>query len=114
MSDMFKYKNYEGTIQYSVPDKCLYGKIAYIRDLVSYEGQSVEELEAAFKESVDDYLETCEEVGKEPNKPFKGSFNVRPGSTLHRKAALYAEKHDMNLNGVVKAALENYLQGERV
>jgi predicted HicB family RNase H-like nuclease len=109
MSDMLNYKGYVGSASYSSEGKVFHGKIEFIRDLVTYEGTDVDGLEAAFKESVDDYLAFCAEQGKEPEKPFKGSFNIRPGSRLHREAALYAREHGTNLNGVVVKALEDLL-----
>lgn len=111
MSSMYHYKGYEGTIAYSLEDRCFYGKIAFIRDLILYESDTIENLEKEFRDAVDDYLETCKEEGKTPDKPFKGSFNVRPGPDLHRRAFIYAQQHDMNLNAVVKQALESYLSG---
>jgi len=109
MKDMMEYKGYFGSVQYNDEDEVFYGKIAFVRSLVSYEGESVKELKQAFCESVDDYLELCEETGKKPELPFKGTFNVRTGAELHRKAAIFAETHQTNLNTVVKDALEQYL-----
>ena len=109
MSNMLTHKGYLGSVQYSEEDRVFHGKIEFIRSLVSYEGTDVNSLETAFKEAVDDYLELCEEQGKEPEQPFKGSFNVRTGTDLHRQAALYAQKNGLNLNKVVVEALKQYL-----
>jgi predicted HicB family RNase H-like nuclease len=67
---------------------------------------------AAFKEAVDDYRELCEAEGRKPDVPLKGSFNVRPGRDLHRRAMLYAKRRGINLNAVVSDALRRYLEGE--
>ena len=109
MKDMMSYKGYYGSVHYSDEDRIFHGKIEFIRSLVSYEGSDVESLHAAFIEAVDDYLELCTEEGKKPDKPFKGSFNVRTGSDLHRKAVLYARAKGTNLNKIVSEALEKYL-----
>jgi len=109
MKDMMRYKGYIGSVHYSDEDRVFYGKVEFIRSLVSYEGTDVESLRNAFRESVDDYLELCVEEGKEPEKPFKGSFNVRTGTDLHRRAVVFAREHDTNLNRVVSDALEKYL-----
>jgi predicted HicB family RNase H-like nuclease len=93
---MMEYKGYLGTVEYSREDHCLYGQLAYIRDLVNYEATTVEELEHKFKAAVDDYLQSCEEVGKEPNVPCKGAFNVRTGPELHRAAVLASEGQTLN------------------
>ncbi len=109
MSDLLTYKDYFGSVGYSAEDKVFHGKIEFIRDLVTYEGTDVDSLEASFEEAVDDYLKLCAEQGRDPEKPFKGSFNVRPGPRLHREASLYARKHLLNLNGVVVKALKELL-----
>ncbi len=103
---LLNYKSYFGTVEYSSKDHCLFGKLAYIRDLVNYEGQTVKELESAFKEAVDDYLAFCKERGRIPNIPCKGSFNVRIGSELHRSALAAARQRDLTLNEFVKQSIE--------
>ena len=110
MNNMMTYQDYYGTVEYSDEDEVFYGRIAFIRDLISYEGDTVKQLKKAFHEAVDDYLALCEQQGKKPDQPFKGTFNVRTGSELHRKAAAYAESHNTNLNHVIKQALEQFLE----
>lgn len=80
--------------------------MAFIRDLITYEAGSLEQLKKEFEFSVDDYLLSCKERNKEPDKPFKGSFNVRIGQDLHRKAMMQAIEQDMNLNEFVKQSIE--------
>ncbi|MDM3848747.1 MAG: type II toxin-antitoxin system HicB family antitoxin [Aphanizomenon gracile PMC627.10] len=109
---MMQYKDYFGSIHYSDEDKILYGQVEYIRSLISFEGEDVASLRAGFEEAIDDYLTLCEEKGIEPEKQFKGSFNVRVGSQLHRQAVLFAQQRGVNLNKLVTDALERYLQGE--
>lgn len=109
MNDMMVYKGYYGSVHYSDEDQIFHGKIEFIRSLVNYEGTDVKSLRTAFKDAVDDYLELCEEEGKEPEKPFKGSFNVRTGSDLHRRAVLLAKSKGTNLNSIITDALEKYL-----
>jgi len=113
MKDMMKYKDYLGSVHYSDEDQVFYGKIEFVKALVTYEGTNVKELKEAFKESVDDYLSLCFENGTVPDKPFKGSFNVRTGEELHREAYIYANNHNINLNQVVVNALENFLHVDR-
>jgi predicted HicB family RNase H-like nuclease len=109
MKDMMSYKNYLGSVHYSDEDQVFHGKIEFIRSLVTYEGSDIKSLRAAFEEAVDDYLQLCESQGIEPDLPFKGSFNVRTGSDLHRRTALLAKAHNTNLNNIVVEALEKYL-----
>lgn len=113
MSDLLKYKDYLGTVQYSAEDEVFYGKVHAINDLVSFEGDSVNELKKAFQEAVDDYLQTCEELGKKPDKTFKGSFNVRISPELHRQAAVYASDHSISLNELVKQAIARLVVGNK-
>lgn len=110
MSSTIKYKDYLGSVEYSAEDKVFFGKIEFINDLVTFEGTSVEELETAFRESVDDYLEMCREIGKEPEKAFKGTFNVRMQPELHKQAARLSTEKGMNLNQLVVEAVSQYVR----
>lgn len=110
MKDMIEHKGYIGSVHYSDEDKVFHGKLEFIRSLVTYEGTDVESLQHAFKEAVDDYLKLCAEHGKDPEKPFRGSFNVRTGSKLHREASAFARQHGKKLNEVVTDALRKYLR----
>ena len=101
-----EYKGYTGTIEYSREDDLLYGKVLGIRSLISYEGKTGKELEEDFKEAVDTYLKDCKEQGLEPEKPFKGSFNIRISPKLHKKAALLAMKDKMSLNNFVAESIK--------
>jgi predicted HicB family RNase H-like nuclease len=110
MKNMLEYKDYFGSVQYSADDDIFYGKLEFIRDLVSYDGKDVNSLKKAFQEAVNDYLELCQEQKREPNIPFRGSFNVRTGSELHRKASVYAQENNITLNTLVTEALQMYLK----
>lgn len=114
MKDLMEYKGYYGSVHYSDDDQVFHGKIEFIRSLVSYEGTDVKGLRAAFEEAVDDYLQLCKDEKKEPDIPFKGSFNVRVGSDLHRRAALIARNNNTNLNNIVVDALEKYLDAAEI
>ncbi len=87
-------------------------KVEFIRSLISYEGYDVESLRKSFEEAIDDYLQLCHEKGLEPEKSFRGSFNVRVGSDLHRRATILAQALGINLNKLVTEALEIYLQAK--
>ncbi|NGM85987.1 type II toxin-antitoxin system HicB family antitoxin [Parapusillimonas sp. SGNA-6] len=109
MSNLLEYKGYLGSVEFSAEDKCLFGKLEFITDLILFEGQSVEEMRAAFEEAVDAYIELCKSEKKEPDQPFKGSFNVRVGESLHRRSAIDAKRTGVTLNEYVKQALEEKL-----
>lgn len=110
MKDMMQHKGYVGSVHYSDEDEVFYGKLEFIRALVTYEGTSVKNLKKAFIDSVEDYLQTCEEQNIVPDKPFKGMFNIRATESLHRKAFMYANTHNLSLNQVVVEALHQYLK----
>jgi len=105
-----QYKGYQGSVHYNNEDKVFFGKVMFIPALVSYEGTDVQSLTANFEEAIDDYLDLCQQQGKTPAKPFKGSFNVRVSPELHQRAAEYAADHQTNLNTIVSEAIEKYLQ----
>ena len=106
MKDVLSYKGYYGDINFSAVDDVFHGKLIGIDDLVTFEGDSVKQLKKAFRESVDDYLDTCKEIGKEPDKTYRGSFNIRITPELHRQAARFAALNDMTLNEFVKYAID--------
>ncbi len=104
---LLRYKGYYGSIEASPEDNCLYGKIEFISPLVNYEGETISELKSAFENAVDDYIKTCEQAGREPEQTVKGSFNVRIGSELHKKALVCAKDNGISLNDFVKKSIEN-------
>ena len=109
MNNTMQYKNYIGSVEFSEEDGCFYGKVLGIRSLISYEGTSAKELVEDFHIAVDDYLSMCEELGRQPEKAYKGSFNVRVSPELHRQAAAYAASHQMSLNGFVASSIRKAL-----
>lgn len=104
-----KYRGYNGSVLVSLEDSVMHGKIECINDLITYEAESVGDLEHAFQEAVDDYLETCGELGLQPNRPMSGSFNVRIGKELHKSAYLHSKNCDLSLNEFVKISIEEKL-----
>ena len=104
-----EYKGYWTNIEYSAKDKVLYGKIEGIGDLVNFESNDASGIENEFHLAVDDYLEFCRELGKEPERAYKGSFNVRISPNLHKKLAIYSAKQRVSLNDSVEQAIKYYL-----
>lgn len=103
---MMKYKNYFGKVEFDADAGILHGEVVGIRDVVTFQGRSIEEVQQAFKDSVDDYLAFCRERGQEPNKPCSGKFVVRVGSDLHRRLDAIAKVSGKSLNSVVAEILE--------
>lgn len=109
MSNVLEYKGYIGSIEFSETDEVFFGKVQGIRSLISYEGGSAKELVEDFHSAVDDYLALCKERGSQPERAYKGTFNIRISPELHKKAAIYAYEHKTSLNSVVERALEGFM-----
>lgn len=105
MSNIMKYKEYYASINYEDETGTFYGKIEDIGDLVSFESDTVKGLKSEFINAVEDYLKTCKDNGRKPEKPYKGSFNVRVEPELHRKAVMVARISNMSLNQFVENAI---------
>lgn len=98
MTETMKFKSYHGSIEFSIEDDCLHGRLLGIDDIITYEGNSVNEIKAAFKEAVNDYLQVCKELGKSPEKPYSGKVMFRIDPAVHAKAALAAQMKGISLN----------------
>ena len=109
MENVLRYKDFVGTVEFNSDDKVFHGKLAFITDLVTFEGTSVTELESAFVEAVNDYLALCESVGKKPEKSFAGSFNIRMKPELHRQVAIASLEKGISLNQLVVEAVRKYV-----
>lgn len=106
-SSKLLHQGFAGSVEVSTEDCCLHGRILFIDDIVTYEGQTVPELKVNFQAAVDRYLAYCKRTGKPANKPYSGTFNVRVGPALHKKAAVAAQAAGMNLNEYILAALNS-------
>lgn len=111
--NVLEYKGYTTKIEYDTEDQLLYGKIEGIRDLVDFSSDSPASVVDEFHDAVDGYLEFCNEIGKEPEKPFKGVFNVRLPSELHRELFIVAEDEQITQNKIVEKAIREYVQKEK-
>ncbi len=105
MNNVMSCKGYPARVEYDDEDGVLFGRIAGIRDGVGFHANSVEELRTAFRDAVDDYIETCAKVGKEPQKPYSGKVMFRVDPEVHRKAPLAAELAGKSLNQWAEEAL---------
>ena len=109
MNNTMEYKGYLGSVEFSEEDALFYGKVLGIRALISYEGSTAREFLADFHGAVDDYLELCAQQGKEPERAYKGSFNVRISPELHKQAVIAAMSHNMSLNSFVETSIQQAL-----
>ncbi len=107
MSNTMEYKGYVGSVEFSEEDGLFFGKVMGLRALLSYEGSTATELVADFHAAIDDYLALCAAEGTEPEKAYRGSFNVRVSPELHKKMVICASAQQMSLNSFVERALAN-------
>jgi predicted HicB family RNase H-like nuclease len=107
---MMEYKGYFGKVEIDEEAGILHGEVINIRDVVTFEGQTVDELQQAFRDSVEDYLAFCAQRGEAPEKPFSGKFVIRLPTELHRRAYVKAKLADKSLNSWVTEVLETAVQ----
>jgi predicted HicB family RNase H-like nuclease len=106
MKDMMQHKGYYGSVHFDPDEPVIYGKLEFIKALISYEANDAEGIKQAFQGAVEDYLDICKKEDRTPEKPFKGSFNIRAGHKLHEKIALAAQRENLSINKFICAILE--------
>ena len=111
MKNILEYKGYHTKVEVDMESMVAYGKIEGINDLVTFETKNLSEVTKEFENAVDDYLEFCKEVGKAPDKEYKGTFNVRISPKLHKELAMLASKNGESLNQTVEKAIQSYVSG---
>ncbi len=107
MKNVLKYRGYTGSVNFDADDKIFHGRVLGVSDVIGFEGKSVNELEQDFASSIDDYFEMCQELGREPEKPFSGRFMVRVPSELHCAIALKAKKENKSINSWIAEICEH-------
>jgi predicted HicB family RNase H-like nuclease len=95
---MMKYKNYAARVEYDQEDRIFVGRVAGIQDIVSFHGKTVDELEQAFHESVDHYLEVSERTGRPAQRPYSGNLMLRIAPELHAAVATVAQLQGKSIN----------------
>lgn len=111
---MIEYKGYIGKIEYDPEAKILHGDVINTRDVITFQGTSVAEIEKAFVDSIDDYLSWCRKENVEPEKPYSGKFNIRISPELHKRIAINAKRLNLSLNSFVEKALQHELTMTRI
>jgi predicted HicB family RNase H-like nuclease len=102
---MLRYKGYSGHAEYDDVTRVFHGEVLETRDVITFQGTTVEEVEQAFRDSIDDYLEFCEQRGEEPDKPFSGRIMVRLPASLHRHLHVEAKREGKSLNQLISERL---------
>jgi predicted HicB family RNase H-like nuclease len=109
---MMEYEGYIGKVEFDDDAGIFHGEVINLRDVITFQGETVDELRQAFRESVDDYLAFCAERGEKPEKPFSGKFVLRIPPELHRKIYVRAKTSDKSLNSWVTDVLESVASEE--
>lgn len=104
---MLDYKGYHGKVELDEDAGLFHGEVVDLRDVVTFQGKSVEELEQAFHESVDDYLDFCKERGEEPDRPYSGRLMLRIPTEVHRRLSLRAREEHKSLNEFISEKLSS-------
>ena len=102
---MMEYKGYFAKVEFDDEANIFHGEVINLRDVITFEGETVDELRTAFVDSVEDYLAFCKERGEEPDKPYSGKFLVRVGPELHKTLVVQARKTGKSLNTLVNDVL---------
>jgi predicted HicB family RNase H-like nuclease len=100
-----KYRGYEAVVRYSDEDETFVGEVINTRDMLIFDGNDVAEVEQSFHAVVDEYLEDCENEGREAEKPFSGRFVMRLDPDLHRALFIQAKHSGQSLNAYVQEKL---------
>ncbi|MBE5836027.1 MAG: type II toxin-antitoxin system HicB family antitoxin [Butyrivibrio sp.] len=109
ISSLMEYEGYHAKIEFNQEDQIFVGHVLGINDSINFHGQSVQELTIEFQNSVKNYVDYCVQIGKEPEREFKGSFNVRIKPEQHKKVALYAANEGITINQFVSRAIDDEL-----
>lgn len=114
MNSMLEYKGYHAVIEYDAEDDIFVGEVFGIVDSLNFHGHSIDELKATFSQCIDNYLDLCRKISKDPEKEFEGSFYVKMPPELHRRAALEAAREKMTLNQYVVRALDRSVEDKSI
>ena len=109
-----KYKGYFGTVTFDEEADIFHGEVVNTRDVITFQGRSVDEIRTAFKDSVNEYLKFCEELGEEPEKPYSGRIALRIPGDLHRTASSAAHAEGKSLNAWLTEAVKRAAEGVNV
>ncbi len=109
---MMEYKGYFGKVEFDDEANVFHGEVINLRDVITFEGKTVEELRQAFRDSVDDYLEFCATRGEDPEKPYSGKFVIRVDPELHKSIVVEARKRGKSLNSWVADALSKAIEDD--
>ncbi len=103
---MLSYKGYTGHLDIDTEEQTLFGRVLDLKDVITFQGKTIAEAKQAFQDSINDYLEFCEELGESPDKPFSGKFHFRTSPEIHRKITIAAQKKGKSINSWMEETLK--------
>ena len=106
---MMEYKGYIGDVQFDSEAHIFHGEVINTKDVITFQGETVSELENAFKDSIDDFISWCKKDGVNPERPYSGKFNLRISPELHKQIAITAKKMKLSINRFVEKAVRDEL-----
>ena len=118
MGDVLCYKSqtnhtdYYGSVEYDSKRRILQGKVLGLSKQITFQGESVQELQFQFEQAVEAYIDEKKKQKRMPDKPYRGMFTIRISSELHRDIAMYAMERGSNLNAVITEAISDFLKKE--
>ena len=107
---MMEHKGYVGKVEFDDEAGIFHGEVINTRDVITFQGTTVEEIRVAFKDSVEDYLDFCAKLGHAPEKPFTGKLMLRLPPDLHRKAYISAQQRGKSLNAWITECIGEMTQ----
>ncbi|KAF0217346.1 MAG: HicB family [Geobacteraceae bacterium] len=107
---MMEYKGYIGHVEFDDDAEIFHGEVINTRDVITFQGKTVDEIKQAFRDSVEDYLEYCAKLGQQPEKPFTGKFMLRIPPDLHRKIYVAAKQSGESINAWIKEQLAHSVE----
>lgn len=107
---MMEYKGYIGHVEFDDEAGIFHGEVINTRDVITFQGKTVDEIKEAFRDSVEDYLDYCAKLGQEPEKPFTGKFMLRIPPDLHRKIYVAAKQSGESINAWIKEQLTHSVE----
>jgi predicted HicB family RNase H-like nuclease len=107
---MMEYKGYSAKVEFDSDANIFHGEVINLRDVITFEGETVKELKQAFQDSVDDYLDFCAQQGEVPEKPYSGKFVIRVEPELHKNITIEARKAGKSLNVWISDAIYKALK----
>ncbi len=111
-SSIMRYKDYAGFVEVDTESGLLHGEVLGLRDVITFQAETVDEVKRAFRDSVDDYLEWCRELGEKPEKPFSGRFQLRLSPETHRNISIASKASAESINSWVTKWIQRGLQEE--